>query len=222
MTGTQGCGEPLGRDHQQHAVLSRRALRRVAEMPIELVFETHATTEDNERGVATGWRPGVLSAAGREQAQELGRRRADDGIEAIFVSDLARAVETVRIAFPDPTVPIVVDRRLRECDYGGMTGIAPELLERSEHVDVPYPSGESWRQAADRVGWFLRDLEARWQGSRVLVVGHTATRWGLDHLLNGVALEALVGAPFEWQEGWEYRVGPVIGDTTTGRSDEDR
>lgn len=83
----------------------------------------------------------------------------------------------------------------------------PELLDRAEHVDIPYPSGESWRQATDRIGWFLRDLEARWQVSRVLVVGHTATRRGLDHLINGFALEALVAAPFEWQEGWEYRVG---------------
>ena len=176
-------------------------------MPIELVFETHSTTEDNERSVATGWRPGILSAAGREQAEQLGRRRRNDGIEAIFTSDLARAVETVRIAFPDAMVPTFTDWRLRECDYGELTGIAPDLLERAEHVDIPYPSGESWRQAVDRVGWFLRDLETRRHGSRVLVVGHTATRWGLDHLVDGVALEALVGAPFEWQEGWEYRVG---------------
>lgn len=94
-------------------------------MPIELVFETHSTTEDNEKGVATGWRPGVLSPAGREQAQQMARRREDDGIEAIFASDLARAVETVRIAFPDPEVPIFLDWRLRECDYGELTGVAP-------------------------------------------------------------------------------------------------
>ena len=172
-------------------------------MAIELVFETHSTTEDNERGSATGWRPGVLSAAGREQAVQMGRRRANDGIDAIFTSDLARAVETVRIAFPHPTVPVLLDWRLRECDYGDMTGIAPDLLERDAHIDVPYPSGESWRQAAERVAWFLRDVGSRWQGSRLLVVGHTATWRGLDHAINGTPLNT----PFEWQEGWEYRVG---------------
>jgi 2,3-bisphosphoglycerate-dependent phosphoglycerate mutase len=176
-------------------------------MTIELVFETHSTTEDNERGFATGWLPGVLSATGREQAQQLGRRRSNDGIEAIFTSDLARAVETVTVAFPSPKVPVFMDWRLRECDYGDMTGTAPELLERAEHVDVPYPSGESWRQAVDRVGWFLRDLEPRWNGSRLLVVGHVATWRGLDHSINGTPLEPLVATPFEWQEGWEYRVG---------------
>ena len=44
-------------------------------MAIELVFETHSTTVDNEEGRATGWLPGQLSARGRTQAQQLGRRR---------------------------------------------------------------------------------------------------------------------------------------------------
>jgi broad specificity phosphatase PhoE len=41
---------------------------------IELVFETHSISEDNERGIATGWLPGSLSPLGRELASELGRR----------------------------------------------------------------------------------------------------------------------------------------------------
>ena len=32
---------------------------------IELIFETHAITTDNENGVATGWLPGTLSKRGR-------------------------------------------------------------------------------------------------------------------------------------------------------------
>jgi hypothetical protein len=36
---------------------------------IELVFETHPTTVDNERGHATGWLPGQLSEQGKAQAR---------------------------------------------------------------------------------------------------------------------------------------------------------
>jgi len=36
---------------------------------IELVFETHSTSEDNEAGRAAGWLPGGLSQRGRTQAQ---------------------------------------------------------------------------------------------------------------------------------------------------------
>ena len=178
-------------------------------MTLSVVFETHSTTVDNERGVATGWMPGELSERGRSQAAELGRRRRGDGLSAVFCSDLARAVETARIAFAGAPVPVLLDWRLRECDYGRRTGMPAVELHagRRDHLDVPYPGGESWREAIQRVGWFLNDLPRRWDGSRVLVIGHVATRWGLDHWLNGKPLEDLAEQDFGWQEGWEYRLG---------------
>ena len=51
---------------------------------------------------------------------------------------------------------------------------------------------------------FLDDLPSRWDGQRVLVIGHVATRWALDHVLGGVPLEDLAAADFAWQPGWEY------------------
>ena len=58
-----------------------------------------------------------------------------------------------------------------------------------------------------RVGWFLEDLPRRWDGRRVLVIGHVATRWGLDHWLDGRPIEELAAEDFAWREGWEYRLG---------------
>ncbi|MGZ5290321.1 MAG: histidine phosphatase family protein [Actinomycetota bacterium] len=175
-------------------------------MSVELVFETHATSEDNERGLATGWKPGHLSAAGREQARELGLRRADDGISVIFTSDLSRALETVGIAFGESRTPVLHDWRLRECNYGAMNGSPAAELRRREHLAVPYPTGESWRGAVARVARFLDDLGSTWFGDRVLVVGHTATWFALEHHLHDAPLEDLLDGPFSWQAGWEYRV----------------
>ena len=59
-------------------------------MPVEIVFETHSSSEDNGRGIATGWLPGRLSERGRSLARELGARRRVDGLAAAFTSDLAR------------------------------------------------------------------------------------------------------------------------------------
>jgi broad specificity phosphatase PhoE len=69
-------------------------------MPIEVVFETHELSEDNERGIATGELPGRLSAVGRCNAAEIGRRRRGDGITAVFTSDQRRAAETARTTPP--------------------------------------------------------------------------------------------------------------------------
>ena len=177
---------------------------------VELVFETHALTTDNESGTATGWLGGTLSERGRVLAAELGTRRRDDGIDAIFVSDLVRAVETAEIAFGGTGIPLELDWRLREIDYGELNGapVADVERERRRRVDVPFPGGESYRDAAARVASFLGDLRASHAGGRILLVGHTATRWALDHLLAGEPLEQVVTEPFDWREGWEYVLGP--------------
>lgn len=178
-------------------------------MAVSIVFETHQTTEDNEAGTATGWLPGRLSELGRDQAAELGRRRRDDGIDVVFSSDLRRARETVEIAFSGSSTPVLLDWRLRECDYGELNGARRDLVlaDRVAHLNAPYPGGESWRQAVARVGSTLGDLVSRWNGARVLVVGHSATPLALDHLLRHDPLEELLAADSDWQPGWEYELG---------------
>jgi 2,3-bisphosphoglycerate-dependent phosphoglycerate mutase len=171
---------------------------------VEVVFETHATSEDNESGIATGWLPGRLSAVGREQARELGERRCDDGIAVVFVSDPGRAVDTAEFAFARSSLPVVTDERLRECNYGELNGTAAPVHDRAAYIDVPYPGGESWQQAVERVTGFLDELRRDRDGERVLVIGHSATWHALGVAANGKSLEDLVGAPFAWQPGWEF------------------
>jgi 2,3-bisphosphoglycerate-dependent phosphoglycerate mutase len=175
---------------------------------VEVVFETHAISVDNERGVATGWLPGELSDRGRSTAEELGERRRRDQLAAVFTSDLRRAVQTTQIAFARSEVPVFIDWRLRECDYGRLNGAAAAHVhtDRGKHLQTPYPDGESWHQAVTRVGGLLSDLPSRWSGQRVLVIGHMATRWALEHLLNGVSLKQLSREQFQWRPGWEYRI----------------
>jgi alpha-ribazole phosphatase/probable phosphoglycerate mutase len=170
---------------------------------VKLVYETHSTTVDNETGVATGWLPGELSARGRAEAVELGVRRRK--VDVVYASDLRRAVQTAEIAFGDGK-EIRLDRRLRECDYGIYNGrpVSEVAALRGRHIDTPWPGGQSYRQVVAETAAFLKDVMEEWQGRTVLLVGHAATRWALQNLLDGTALEELVGAPLEWRPGWEY------------------
>jgi len=176
-------------------------------MAIELVYETHSTTIDNETGIATGWLEGRLSDAGRRQAAELGERRRDDGLAVVFSSDLGRAIETADIAFAGSGLLVHHDWRLRECNYGELNGTPAADLdgaERLRRIDEPFPGGESYRQVVERTLDFLNDLFPELDGSRVVLIAHSANRWALQHLLLGVPLEETIGAPFDWQPGWEY------------------
>lgn len=177
-----------------------------AGIAVQIVFETHSTSTDNEARIASGWRPGQLSELGRSQAVELGARRRDDNIDVVFCSDLRRAVETAEIAFAGTSMTIFQDACLRECNYGDFNGMHVERLhaERSSRVDSPFPGGESYRDCVARVAAFLRDVSRDRDGQRILAIGHSATRWALDCLLDGKRLEDIIDAPFNWQEGWEY------------------
>jgi broad specificity phosphatase PhoE len=172
---------------------------------VTVVYETHSTTEDNEAGIATGWLPGRLSPTGKAQAVALGERRRNDGLSVVFTSDLARAVDTAEIAFAGSSLPRIADERLRECDYGEQNGTPlPVDGDRLARVDSPYPGGESWRQACERVAAFYEELRRSRDGERVLVIGHAATRWALEILVNARTIEEMVGEEFVWQPGWEY------------------
>ena len=99
--------EPLnGNERADHGANGTK----LVQAPMDIVFETHSISTDNEAGIATGWLGGELSAAGREQARLLGGRRRCDAIDTVLVSDLARAVETAQIAFVGSGLAVRRDR----------------------------------------------------------------------------------------------------------------
>jgi 2,3-bisphosphoglycerate-dependent phosphoglycerate mutase len=172
-------------------------------VPLEVVYETHSITVDNEVRRATGWLPGELSERGREAAAKLGERRRGDGLDAVYTSDLRRAVETAEIAFPRNEIAVVQDPRLRECNYGTMNG-RPRDEVHARGIDERYPNGESWREAVERVDGFLEELARTRDGERVLVIAHMSAWYALECRAKSLALEDVFGTRMEWQEGWEY------------------
>jgi len=180
---------------------------------IDVVFETHATSLDNEAGLASGWFDVGLSPRGEQQARELGERRRQDAFAAIYCSDLTRAVRTAEIAFGERGIPIARDARLRECDYGALTRHPAADIEarRARHVALPFPGGESYMQCTARVSAWLADASAAHPGGDLLVIGHRATFYALEHLLCRLPLEHVIAASWCWQPGWTYRGSPDSG-----------
>jgi broad specificity phosphatase PhoE len=177
------------------------------DMPI-ICFETHATSVDNEAGLASGHYDADLSHLGVTQATELGRRYDQGDLQLVLTSDLRRAWRTAEIAF-DGRVRIHRDPRLRECDYGVLTRSAAAVVEsmRQSAVDRPFTGGESYRACTDRVRLCLADHITA-TSSGILVIGHRATFYALEHLINAIPLETVVGTAWRWQPGWRYEVTP--------------
>jgi broad specificity phosphatase PhoE len=175
---------------------------------LRLVFESHATSVDNEAGLASGWFDVALSTTGEDQARTLGARWRDDHLAVVFCSDLSRSFRTAEIAFGDRSVPIIRDARLRECDYGDLTRRPTREVEQRRvlHLVDPFPNGESYQQVVDRVSGWLGEATRHIDGRTALVIGHRATFYALEHLLNRVTLHEVVTSPWTWQPGWTYHL----------------
>lgn len=155
----------------------------------------------------------------------MGRRYAGRHIDAVYCSDLRRARDTAAIAFERGGL-VLVDERLRELDYGEWTGRprAEVAAERIRRIADPFPGGESVAQAAERIRAFLRDLLARHEGETILVIGHSATHFGLEHWLNGTPLDQIVAAPWTFGTGRSYALtedalARIMADSRGGHRD---
>ena len=178
---------------------------------VKIIFESHGTTFDNEKGISTGQADSKLSPLGIKQSKELGERYKDNLPDIVFCSDLSRSVGTGKIAFGNTGVPILTDPRLRECDYGDYTQHPSEEVSslKDSCIDIPFPNGESYKQIAERMKDFLKDLLQNYNGKTVMMIGHRATQYGLEHLINKISLEQVINAPWKWQPGRTYQLEEI-------------
>ena len=173
---------------------------------MKIYFATHATTTDNEQGLSSGHKDAELSKRGIFQAKDLANQLKNVEFDVIFCSDLKRAVDTANLAFKSKK-PIFIDKRLREINYGDLNGAKKELVEpiKVDHIREPFPNGESYEKRKEMMEDFLRELKEKYNGKNILIIGHRATQWSLDVLLDHKTFKGVIEKPFKWQSYWEYQ-----------------
>lgn len=127
---------------------------------IELWLVRHGETDWNLNHLLQGWVDTPLNRTGRRQAGELADRLRGRIFTGVWSSDLARAVETARLAYGEPTQ----DPALRELDFGDIQGsswqgLSPRMRSSMIAFDgFAAPGGESHQQMEERVVMFLAGL----------------------------------------------------------------
>lgn len=172
---------------------------------MKIYFSFHSTTRDNEDGVASGWNDVELSERGIQESTELGNMFSNIPLDIVCCSDLRRSVDTARTSFGD-RIDIIIDRRLREINYGDFNGKSQEIIGkmRKDRIQIPFPNGESYQQAIARVQEFLRELGEKYPGKTILIIGHRATRYGLETLLENKSVEECIDTPLISRPYHEY------------------
>jgi len=126
-----------------------------------------------------------LSERGQGQARALGSWLGEARPDTVWVSPYLRAQQTAQLALEEAglDVPLVIDERLREREFGvldgltrkGITEMWPDEAERRKAVGKFYhrpPGGESWTDALLRVRSVLADLREDCADQKVVVVAH--------------------------------------------------
>ncbi|MDD4353399.1 MAG: histidine phosphatase family protein [Candidatus Nanoarchaeia archaeon] len=174
---------------------------------IKITYFVHGTTNDNEKELSSGWKDADLSAKGIQQSINLKENVKNIKFDAVFCSDLKRAVESARLTFGNN---IIQDKRLRECNYGIFNGNKSIIVEPMQEkcIDKKFPDGESYEDVKKRIKSFLEFLNKNYQEKHIAIVSHKAPQLALDVLLKGKtwnqAFEQDWRKNKNWQPGWEY------------------
>ncbi|MBX9426173.1 histidine phosphatase family protein [Streptomyces lateritius] len=141
-----------------------------------LILVRHGRSTANTSGVLAGRTPGIaLDERGAAQAAALPRRLADVPLAAVVSSPLQRCRETVRpLLGARPDLPLHVEDRINECDYGDWSGRKLAELSDEPLMEVvqahasaaAFPGGESMRamqaRAVDAVHAWNARIEAEY------------------------------------------------------------
>ena len=148
-----------------------------------LYLVRHGQSAGNAEGRFGGHSPTPLSDLGKRQAEITANLLAREKIDAIYSSDLLRAVETARPLADLLGMPIIETPIFRERHVGVLEGLTfdeskemyPDdyyaLIHR--RINHTITEGESYRDLLDRVSKGLQEIFRKHMGRKVVIYSHT-------------------------------------------------
>ena len=167
-------------------------------MPVTKLFLIrHGQSAGNAEGRFGGHSATPLSDLGCEQARLAAVALAKENINAIYSSDLLRALQTAEPLARMLGIEIVTSTALRERNVGVLEGLTfdeskaahPDdyyaLVNRNIHHVIT--DGESYRHLLNRITAELRDILRQHRGERIAIFTHTGALCIMTlHLLGAI------------------------------------
>lgn len=163
---------------------------------MKLIFVRHGKDPAEYRG---GFSQIDLNDEGREQVNKLAEyiweKRHFLNISKIYSSDLPRTLSTAEGIASKLSIPIVLEKRIREMDNGDLAGMLnseaekkyPGLYFNTLRMDEKYPNGESPIEFYKRIEkWFYEIIEEKEQNGNILIVTHSGVINIIYHIINRI------------------------------------
>ncbi|MDH3209169.1 MAG: histidine phosphatase family protein [Burkholderiaceae bacterium] len=167
----------------------------------------HGETDWNVDTRVQGQRDIALNDTGRWQARQLSLAVAQEGIDAVYASDLQRALDTALSVAAGAGLTVVTDIGLRERHFGEFEGYTSNEIEqrwpgkaqrwRQRDPDFSPQGGESLRQLLERSVNTATRLASAHFGQTIALVAHG----GVIDSLYRAAMHIDLQMPRTWQLG---------------------
>lgn len=140
-------------------------------------FTRHGQTVWNVENKICGATDIELTELGHQQAEELGRKLAAEnpGIDEILYSPLVRASETARHISEMTGIPMRMEPRLKEQNFGKFESTprnGEEFMEAKSHFLDHYDDGETMMHLCQRVYNLLDEIKEEAEEKTYLLVAH--------------------------------------------------
>ena len=170
--------------------------------PRTIYLVRHGETQGNLDDKAQGHFNAPLTDLGVRQAKALALRLARIDFDAVYSSDLQRAVDTAKeVVGQRPNLEIHISPKLRETHHGQYENTRwstirekdPEFYARwlnwETRIDAQFPGGEAASDTRRRVGQMADEILTKRQGNNsiILIVGHIGSLRSLVGHLLGLA-----------------------------------
>ena len=176
-------------------------------MAVEIIYFVHGTTYDNAESKCSGWKQVELNELGKEQAINLGKN-TNYRFDVLYTSDLNRAINSAKLAWPN--INSIQDARLRECNYGEYDGEDKKLVVYEEHIEDPFPNGESLKDVEKRMREFISFLKEKYNNKTVGIFAHRAPQLAIEKKKKKITWEEAIKNDWRkqkaWQPGWKYTI----------------
>ncbi|KKQ67982.1 MAG: hypothetical protein A3F95_00250 [Candidatus Nealsonbacteria bacterium RIFCSPLOWO2_12_FULL_39_31] len=164
--------------------------------------------------------PVFLTEKGKEQIKISAEKLAGKKIDLIYSSDLVRTRQTAGIAAEKLGLKIILDKRLRDINFGIFQGGEDEkyrnfFSSKKQKLFKRPPGGENWRDVKKRTTDFLKEIDKKYTGKIILVISHGDPIWLMNGFIKGLSEQALlekrrVDDPYSSFEGFYAGPGEFI------------
>jgi len=184
----------------------------------EIFIVRHGQTDWNLEGRIQGNLDIPLNFTGIRQSKVFAESIIAEHYDAVFSSDLQRAIQTARIIADWLQIPVISDMRLREVNHGAWEGML--IRDVRSHFNEEYvafrsdqpggrpPGGETLREASARIEAAVEEFAGRHPYGRFVLASHglalAILRCRLNHaplsLTHQFGLENCAGEMIHWEK----------------------